>query len=280
VLKNLIQLKEVLSKSSSTWFDDYLSEKFVGADFEKVFAEFFDKNIVVYQNIMLLAKQDKDLKVVTLSDLEVLRVDDKFKKLGEKELSEEELVEFKAKDLEGKELSEFVESSPELIQLIADAAKIAKERNPASFVDGHCEQAVRQVASRAIELATGKPIGSTERICIRYTNVDQAETKRLRGKKVKQLTMDDFRGMKPGLAIYIASPTKYAAMGIDIKPGTSGKVHVKKDTDRHWVMWDGVGFTDNHGAARSLGDLKRLVGGKGRIIVNVHDPLGQYGAYV
>jgi len=92
--------------------------------------------------------------------------------------------------------------------------------------------------------------------------------------------VDDFRGMKPGLAIYIASPTKYAAMGIDIKPGTSGKVHVKKDTDRHWVMWDGVGFTDNHGAARSLGDLKRLVGGKGRIIVNVHDPLGQYGAYV
>lgn len=280
IVANLAAVKATLERGDADWWANYLTEKFTVDDFEKLFALHFEKKLVAYKNVLALMKQDEKMKTITLTDVENLLKGEKFKGLSEKEFSKEELSQFKAKDMEGKELSEYVKSSPKLIQLIANAAKIAKEREPTTFVDGKCEQAVRQVASRVIELATGKPIGSTDKIRIRNTKIEQAATATMRGKKVSDLSMTDFRGMKPGLAFYIADPKKYAGMGIDIEAGTSGKIPVKNNTDRHWVMWDGVGFTDNHGAARPLGALKRLMGkNKDRVIVSVHDPLGQYGVY-
>ena len=277
IVNNLPKLKEALAKKSPDWWGDYLSEKFTIDGFFEVFDAYFSKRIVLYKNIIELVKQDDKIKTITLSGLEGLIEDDKFKKLGEKELSAKELAEFKAKDLEGKELNEFIQSSPKIIELLGNAARIANERNPKSFVKGRCEQAVRQVASRAIELATGKPVGSMDGIRIRATKIEDSVTKALRSKPIKALTMADFSGLKPGLAIYMANKNKYASHGKDIKAGTSSRLPVINDTDRHWVMWDGVGFTDNWGTRRTLGDLKRLAGAKNRVVVNVHDPLGQYG---
>jgi len=175
------------------------------------------------------------------------------------------------------ETHEIARTNPELQKYLLEAARIARKQHPEIFTKGKCEQSVRLVMSRAIELAKGLPLGSTDKMRIRWTQIDKALTAMFRGKQIRDLTETDLQNMKPGTTIYMASKPMYASKGVKIRPGTSTKLPVISDTARHWVMWDGAGFTDNWGTRRTLEQLKRLVGGQKRVIINIHDPFGQYG---
>ncbi len=276
--KNLDRLKSVLSGTDAEWWQKYLAGNFGDEDFEKVFSEFFKDNVVAYRNIINMKNLNPNFEIKTLSQLEELRVNPQFQELGETVLPEEKLQEFSAVALPSGNLPESVGYSG-LGQLLKNAAELAKQTNPEAFVAGRCEQAVRIVASRAIELAKGLRIGSMDGMRIRKTLLNTFATASLRGKLINDLTMADMQSLKPGSVIYMANSGKYTKEGNHVRRGTSNPMIVMPNTDRHWVMWDGHGITDNWGIRRSLEDLKRLAGGtdKNRVVINIHDPLGEHG---
>lgn len=107
-------LGQLLEKLPQNWWEQYVEKKFSKKEFEQLFEKEFQQDIIFLKNVTHLRNQGAKEQIF-MSDYTQLRTNEKFAPLKMKEMSPKELEEFKQKNLENKDVSDFTLESHEVM---------------------------------------------------------------------------------------------------------------------------------------------------------------------